>query len=118
MEGYRRLCWWLLRTLSRGFLSPRQVSEVKAWGPGPGQDQAHLTVFETLHRQGLHWGRWVMYIQWLCQHYTSSEAYRCFRDIKDRYARDLPSLIGLVLRSVVWTLLRRHPPQDGCCSEE
>ena len=56
------------------------------WGPDlGGGGEMH---------QGMHWGHWVMYIQWLCHHSSPYQVYLCFWKVKDRYVRAFPSLAG------------------------
>ena len=62
----------------------------------------------------------LMFIQWLCYHYDPYQANLCFRDIKDHYDRDLPSLAGLLIQTVVCKILWRssHPLHRVCMEEK
>ena len=103
------LRWALIRFLAHRVVSSHQIISTTSPPPDLGEYDHHL-LFNTMMRgKDRCWGRFAVYVVWLCHHYEPDQAYQRFLDIKRHYPHRLPFFLCFVGQCLVsWGMQCLH----------
>ena len=105
MGWNQRLRWEIIRHLAHRVAPPDPI--LAQMSPRQFKQYDYHVVFEiTMHSKPRCWGRFAMFVVWLCRHYETDQAYQHFLDIKMSFPQYLPSFLGFVRKCTIVLLVR------------